>query len=140
MHGSEKAVVLEAEGVRDFDYKLMAEDFEMQQALRPSLSKAVFNGIISFYPGEKIEDKMMVDIAKEYLAEMKITNTQFAIVKHIDKNHLHLHILANLVNNNGETIKNNWIGLKGKKIAQKLTVKYGLTEAILKKILLFVYV
>ena len=140
MHGSEKAVVLEAEGVRDFDYKLMAEDFEMQQALRPSLSKAVFNGIISFYPGEKIEDKMMVDIAKEYLAEMKITNTQFAIVKHIDKNHLHLHILANLVNNNGETIKDNWIGLKGKKIAQKLTVKYGLTEAILKKILLFVYV
>ena len=25
-----RAVVLEAEGVRDYDYKLMAEDFEMQ--------------------------------------------------------------------------------------------------------------
>jgi len=127
-----RAVVLEAEGVRDYDYKLMAKDFELQQSMRPSLTKAVFHGIISFYPGEKIEDKMMAEIAREYLAEMKITDTQFAIVKHIDKNHSHLHILANLVNNNGETIKDNWIGLKGKKVAQKLTKKYGLKEAISK--------
>ncbi len=90
-------------------------------------------GIISFYPGEKIEDKMMVEIAKEYLHEMKITNTQFAIVKHIDKNHQHLHVIANLVNN-GETIKDNWIGLKGKKIAHGLTKKYVLKEAVLKNI------
>ena len=129
-----RAVVLEAEGVRDYDYKLMAKDFEMQQALRPSLTKAVFHGIISFYPGEKIEDKMMAAIANKYLQEMKIINTQFAIVKHIDKNHSHLHIIANLVNNNGETIKDNWIGLKGKKIAQKLTIEYGLKEAISKNI------
>src|SRR5664279_3511759 len=130
----ERAVVLEAEGVRDYNYKLMAKDFEMHQALRPSLTKAVFHGIISFYPGEKIEDNTMADIAKKYLQEMKITDTQFAIVKHIDKNHLHLHIIANLVNNNGETIKDNWIGLKGKKIAQKLTIKYGLKEAISKNL------
>ncbi len=127
-----RAVVLEVEGVRDYDYKLMAKDFELQQSLRPSLTKAVFHGIISFYPGEKVEDKMMAEIAREYLAEMKIIDTQFAIVKHIDKNHSHLHILANLVNNNGETIKDNWIGLKGKKVAQKLTQKYGLKEAISK--------
>ena len=131
-----RAVVLDSEGVRDYDYKLMAKDFELQQSMRPSLTKAVFHGIISFYPGEKIEDKLMAEIAREYLAEMKITNTQFVIVKHIDKNHLHLHVLANLVNNNGEAIKDNWIGLRGKKIAQKLTKKYGLKEAISKKVAL----
>jgi len=79
---------------------------------------------------------MMAKIAKEYLAEMKITDTQFAIVKHIDKNHLHLHVLANLVNNNGETIKDNWIGLRGKKAAQKLTHIYGLKEAVSKNLAL----
>lgn len=129
-----RAVVLETEGVRDYDYKLMAKDFEMQQAMRASLTKAVFHGIISFYPGEKVEDKMMATVAKKYLQEMNIVNTQFVIVKHIDKNHLHLHIIANLVNNNGETIKDNWIGLKGKKIAQKLTIEYGFKEAISKNL------
>jgi hypothetical protein len=114
-----RALVLETEGVRSHNYKLMAVDFEMQQSLRPTLKKAVFHGILSFYPGEKIDDEKMLLIAKEYLEKMNITNTQYAITKHIDRNHTHLHIIANLVNNNGETIKDNWIGLKGKKIAQK---------------------
>lgn len=131
-----RSVVLSAEGVRDYDYKFMAEDFEMQRSARSSLRNAVFHGILSFYPGEKIGDQKMDAIAREYLNEMKIINTQFAIVKHIDKNHTHLHVIANLVNNNGETIKDNWIGLKGKKVAQKLTIKYGLKEAISKNVAL----
>lgn len=47
---------------------------------------------------------------------------------------MHLHILANLVDNNGEVIKDSWIGLRGKKIAQKLTRKYKLRHAFSKDI------
>jgi hypothetical protein len=129
-----RAVVLETEGVRSHNYKLMAQDFEMQQALRPALKKAVFHGILSFYPGEKIDDEKMLSIAKEYLKEMGIINTQYAITKHIDRNHPHLHVIANLVNTNGETIKDNWIGLKGKKIAQQLTLKHELKQALSKNL------
>ncbi|MEJ7671712.1 MAG: relaxase/mobilization nuclease domain-containing protein [Chitinophagaceae bacterium] len=125
----ERAVVLETEGVRNYHYKLMADDFETQHHFRPSLSKAVFHGILSFYPGEKITDETMIEIAKKYLAELKIENTQYAITKHTDKNHQHLHILANLVNNNAEAIKDSWIGLRGKKAAQKLTLQYNLKIA-----------
>ena len=49
--------------------------------------------------------------------------------KHTDKDHLHLHILANMVNNKGETIKDNYIGLRGKKAAQLITIGYKLREA-----------
>ncbi len=124
-----RAVVLETGGVRNYHYKLMADDFETQQQFRPSLRKAVFHGILSFYPGEKISDEIMVEIARKYLAELMINNTQYAITKHTDKDHQHLHILANLVNNNGETIKDNWIGLRGKKAAQTLTLQYNLKIA-----------
>lgn len=127
-----RAVVLDAEGVRNYDWKLMSEDFKRQHSLRPALSKAVFHGILSFYPGEKITDEKMVKIGREYLQKMNISDTQFCITKHIDKDHSHLHIIANLVNNNGQTIKDNWIGLKGKKVAQELTLKFGLKEAISK--------
>ncbi|MDQ2718137.1 MAG: relaxase/mobilization nuclease domain-containing protein [Bacteroidota bacterium] len=124
-----RAVVLDTQGVRNYNYKLMADDFETQQQFRPSLSKAVFHGILSFYPGEKIADESMIEIARKYLAELKINNTQYAITKHTDKDHQHLHILANLVNNKGETIKDSWIGLRGKKAAQKLTLQYNLKIA-----------
>ena len=129
----ERAVVLAVEGVRSHDYRFMTADFDSQRALRPSLSNPVFHGILSFYPGENISDTKMVDIAKEYLEKLAISDTQFAIAKHLDKSHPHLHIIANMVNNKGKTIKDNWIGLNGKKVAQQLTLKYELTQATRKK-------
>jgi hypothetical protein len=110
----------------------MAADFKSQQALRPMLSKAVFHGILSFYPGEEISDDKMVQISKEYLLKLGITDTQFAVAKHLDKSHAHVHIIANLVNNKGQTIKDSWIGLRGKKVAQQLTLNHGLKQALSK--------
>jgi Relaxase/Mobilisation nuclease domain len=128
------AVVLVTEGVRGHDYKLMAQDFETQQQLRPSKSQACFHAILSFYPGEKPSDELMQEIAEKYLKALEIENTQYAISKHTDKAHLHLHILANMVNNEGRVISDSWIGLRGKKIAQKLTEEYKLVPAIEKNL------
>jgi hypothetical protein len=120
------AAVLECEGVRGHSFKLMSDDFMMQQQLRPMKEKACFHCCLSFYPGEKVTDELMVKIAKEYLEKMKIINTQFAVTKHTDRKHLHLHLIANLVNNNGKVISDSFLGLRGKKIAQHLTEQYKL--------------
>ncbi len=125
-----EAEVLVTEGVRGHDYKLMADDFEAQQQLRPEKNKACFHAILSFYPGEKPSGEMMEEIAKRYLVELKITDTQYAIVIHADRAHLHLHIVANMVNNKGRAISDSWIGLRGKKIAQRLTQEYKLIPAL----------
>jgi relaxase-like protein len=123
------AELLDYLGVRGYDYKLMAEDFIAQSELRPSKQKACFHAALSFYPGEKPSDETMIQIAREYLEELGIVNTQYAIVKHTDRAHLHLHILANMVDNDGKPIKDGWIGLRGKKVAQQLTRKYKLIPA-----------
>ena len=128
------AEVLLSEGVRTHDFKLMAADFEMQKQLRPSKTMACFHSILSFYPGEKPSDAMMREIATKYLKELGIVNTQYAVSKHTDKAHLHMHIVANMVNNDGKAITDSWIGLRGKKIAQKLTLKYNLTQALEKNL------
>jgi len=124
-----RSLVLETEGVRDYDYKLMATDFEAQRRLNPDLKSPVLHIILSYYPKEKISDDMMIKIAKEYLERLEIKNTQVAIVKHSDRDHPHTHIIINRVDNNGRTIKDNWIGLRGKKTAQQLTIQHGLIHA-----------
>lgn len=43
---------------------------------------------------------------------------------------MHLHIVANMVNNEGKAINDGWLGLKGKKIAQRLTQKHELRPAL----------
>jgi len=73
-----------------------------------------------------------MEIARKYLERLGIVNTQFAVTKHTDKAHLHLHIVANLVNNEGKAISDSWIGLRGKKVAQQLTQEYNLIPALRK--------
>lgn len=124
-----RATVLAAEGVRDYNYRLMAHDFEMQRRDLPSKNKAVFHGILSFYPGESLTDELMSTIAKEYLEKLGMSGTQCVIAKHTDRKHLHLHIVANFVGNNGKAIRDSWIGYRGKKAAQALTKKYQLIPA-----------
>ncbi|MCW3107416.1 MAG: hypothetical protein JWQ09_1922 [Segetibacter sp.] len=124
------ATVLECEGVRGHDFKVMSDDFIMQQQLRPQKEKACFHCSLSFYPGEKLSDELMVKIAKEYLGKMKITDTQFTITKHTDRKHIHMHVVANMVDNKGEAISDSFLGLRGKKTAQQLTQQYHLVPAI----------
>lgn len=123
------AELLDSFGVRAFDPKLMAEDFAAQSDLRTSKKKACFHAALSFYPGEKPSNEALAKIAREYLEGLGIVNTQYAIVKHTDRAHLHLHVLANLIDNDGNPIKDGWIGLRGKKVAQELTKKYNLIPA-----------
>jgi hypothetical protein len=126
------AEVLAVEGVREHNYKVMAEDFIRQQQLRPSKAKACLHAILSFHPSEKPSNEIMVEIARKYLERLGVINTQFAIVKHTDRAHPHLHIVANMVDNKGRAISDSWIGLRGKKVAQALTQEYNLVPAIQK--------
>ena len=128
------AEVLVSEGVRGHDYTLMAEDFLAQQELRPQKEHACMHAILSFYPGEKPTDELIKEMATQYLKNIGIVETQYVIVKHTDKAHLHLHIVANMVNNKGKTISDSWIGYRGKKEAQRLTQEYKLTPALEKNL------
>lgn len=74
----------------------------------------------------------MSEIATEYLKRIQVSNTQFAVVSYADRDNPHVHILFNRVDNNGRTIKDNFLGLRGKKVAQQLTQEYGLIPAIRK--------
>lgn len=123
------AEVLEAEGVRGYNYKYMADDFLRQAADRPGKGQACFHAVLSFYPGEKPADELMAKIGRKYLEEIGIINTQYAITKHTDRAHLHVHIIANMVDNSGKSISDSWIGVRGKRAAQKLTKEYGLIPA-----------
>jgi hypothetical protein len=51
---------------------------------------------------------------------------------YIDKQHLHLHIIANLINNKGKSISDSWLGARTKKISQELTIQHELKQALSK--------
>ena len=68
----------------------------------------------------------MVQLAQEYMREMKITDTQYIIVRHQDREHPHVHIVFNRIDNNGKTISDSNDMYRNEQVCKKLKEKHGL--------------
>jgi hypothetical protein len=68
----------------------------------------------------------MVDIAVKYLQEIRMINTQYAIIKHTDTTHTHMHIIANRIDCNGNYINTYPEILNSKDAVRKLIREYDL--------------
>jgi hypothetical protein len=121
------AVILDAAGVRMQQVNQIINDFNLQRKYNPNLGKAVGHIALSWSVNDltKLNDELMVDMAKEYLQRMKIQDTQYLIVKHQDKDHPHIHIVYNRVNNNGKTISDNFQKQRNVQVAKELTLRHG---------------
>ena len=118
----------------------MVQDFELQASMNPRIRQAVFHCSLSHHPDDsfRIYGKES-DILLSWLAGMKqkkgidFAKTQFAIIKHKDRAHVHYHLVANMVGNDGKRFNIDYIGLKAKDISKEITRQYELTPAISKE-------
>lgn len=126
--GKEDASLLFSEGVFLGSNRDISDSFDMQAGMNPGLKTKVGHISLSFSPRdkEKFTDELMIEIAREYLQRMGITDTQFIIVRHRDREHPHCHIVYNRVSNSGRTLPDSGDFLKNFKICKELTRKYGL--------------
>ena len=68
----------------------------------------------------------MAQMAREYMEKMGIKDTQYIIGRHFDKEHPHIHIAFNRIDNNGKTISDRNDRFRSEKICKELTAKYCL--------------
>ena len=62
---------------------------------------------ISYLRQDKKVDVLMVEIAKKWMEQMRIRNTQYIIARHHDTEHPHCHIVFNRIDNDGNLISDN---------------------------------
>lgn len=122
------AELLAGLGVRMRDNESITHSFEMQAALNPNLSKPVGHIALAFSSQDaaQLDNQWMVKIAAEYLVGMGIRNTQFIIARHHDREHPHLHILFNRVDNDGRTISDRNDRYRSERLCKELTARHGL--------------
>jgi len=124
-----RAETLYQEGVRGHDYRLMARDFEMIHQLHPGRTHPVFHSVLDFHPNEHVDDTKMVEIAQKYLVAIRMADTQYAIVKHLDTSHTHIHIIANRIDYNGNYIQTYPEILNSNDAVKELVREYHLIPA-----------
>lgn len=126
---NETAELLEAEGVWADTTKNMIRSFAMQRSGRKEIKQPVGHIPISFAPEDKerMTNDFMIQLAKEYMQEMGIKDTQYIIIRHHNTDNEHLHIVYNRINNNLKLISVNNDYKRNVKTCKKLKDKYNLT-------------
>lgn len=109
----------------------IAMSFNIQAQMNSKVLKPVGHIALSFSKEDepRLTNRLMVGIALEYMERMGIRDTQFFIARHFDKEHPHVHIAFNRIDNNGNTISDRNERLRSTRICKELTQKYGLHMA-----------
>lgn len=125
----DKSKLLEAVGVEGTPEQ-MAELFELQTLLNDKVKNTVGHTSLNFSPedGERLktDDVLMLQIAHDYMTKMGITDTQYIVARHTDREHPHCHIVFNRVDNDGKTISDKNDFYRNEKVCKMLTSKYRL--------------
>ena len=69
--------------------------------MNPRVTKAVGHIALSFSKEDapRLDNAVMAQIAREYMERMGIKDTQYIIGRHFDKEHPHVHIAFNRIDN-----------------------------------------
>lgn len=127
--GKEEARILASDGVLLTTTQDIIDSFEFQRQMNPKISKPVGHIALSFLPEDKdkLNDEMMTKIAREYMEQMGIKDTQFLLVRHFDNDNPHCHLVYNRINNEGKTITDQNDFRRNEQVTKLLKRKYGLT-------------
>lgn len=109
----------------------IAMSFNVQSQMNRKVSKPVGHIALSFSKEDEpcLTNRVMAGIALEYMERMGIRDTQFFIARYFDKEHPHVHIAFNRIDNSGNTISDRNERLRSTRICKELTQKYGLHMA-----------
>lgn len=127
------ATLLANEGVCAISNKTIADSFQIQASMRPKvkspvkhISLAFSSHDISRFPDNEEGDTLMVEIAKKWMEQMGIRNTQYIIARHHDTKHPHCHLVFNRIDNDGNLISDSNERIRNTKVCRALTKEYGL--------------
>ena len=120
--------LIDSSGVRTDDISHIIQSFIDQTNLNSRVSKVVGHISLSFSTQDslKLSNEFMTQVAREYMEKMGIKDTQYIIGRHFDKDHPHVHIAFNRIDNHGKTISDKNDRFRSEKICKELTTKYDL--------------
>ena len=130
VNNPKKARLIDSKDVRLDNNATIAASMQGQADDKPGrkLKNPVYHISLDFAHEDtpKLTDGLMTEIAREYMKRMGIVNTQYIVCRHTDREHQHLHIVANRVDNDGNTINDRNDAIRNVAVCKALTREYGL--------------
>lgn len=106
-----------------FDFRQQTMGYTGEGVIR----KPVYHWVLSYSPKDNVSEEQMQKDAKEFLKRIGFDDTQYVMTVHYDKEHHHLHIVTNIVNNQGKRIPTMGLIDKAHEAAAAITKENGYT-------------
>lgn len=114
------------------DKRQLILDFIEVSKLNPNVSKPVFHLAVSFAPGDvsklNLQDK--IDMAEKLAEEFMFHNNQYVVIEHSDRQHQHLHIVANRIGYDGKTASDSNSYKRMAEYCRKMEQEYKLAKVL----------
>jgi hypothetical protein len=126
-----KAVEINRNKVIGETGKEIAKEFRVFQNLNSRCNRNSFSFVLSpsIEDGTKLVEIDFAKIARDFLTRMNLNQNQHISFLHKDKDHAHIHIFANRIDAKGKAFKDNYIGKKAQRIAEKIALDWNFTTA-----------
>lgn len=104
----------------------VAKEIVMLGKLRPNMTRDAYHVSLNFAKSDSLNNEQLVSLTQEYLKGMGFNENLYAIWKHNDADHLHVHALASRIKFDGSVVSDSNNYKRSEALCRKLEEKYGL--------------
>lgn len=88
---------------------------------------------LNFHKDDILTNEKILEIGKDYMDQMGYGDQPYAVYRHFDKEHPHIHIVCSQIDINGMKINDSNLFYRSVALSRKLEEKYNITKPIGKK-------
>lgn len=108
----------------------LGQELSFINCLNRRVKRPVYHVSFSLAPSEQLTNEDWSAIAQRYLEEMGFTQNQYIVVRHSDRDHEHVHLVANRIRLDGSCVHDGWDYRRSEQIARQIEQDYGLVSPI----------
>jgi hypothetical protein len=108
--------------------QVLNAEFQFACRLNPKVKRPVYHVSLSLPHGECLDDGTWCAIAQDYLEGMGFNQNLYAVFRHSDRRHDHIHAVANRIRLDGSCVHDGWDYRKSESLIRKLEQIYNLTS------------
>lgn len=109
----------------------LSAEFGLSRALNPNAKRKVYHASLSLPPHERLTNQQWGEVAAKYLEQMGYVNNQYAVYRHYDQNHDHIHIIASRIRlDTAKVVHDSWDYKRSEVVIREIEREYGLQQVV----------
>jgi len=126
----QKGIILGTNNIKSKEFNDIIGAISNANSRNNNVSKPNIHISLSFHKDDVLDNETIYRIAEEYMKDLDYSEQPYAVYRHFDKEHPHVHIVSSQINHLGKKINDSHIKRRSYKISRELEEKYQITKAV----------